>query len=125
MGKVSVDIALYLIYISFAVDVLVDPPHPRVVSGGILGGKKSPGNVMNCPEKQYRQFNPHPTGGGGGYGWVEVLGSKLRKFGKSHELPRKCIYFVTPHPPGRGGEGREGEGREGRGGGGRNPGEAG
>ena len=29
-----------------------DPPYPREVPGGILGGKKckSPGNVMNCPE---------------------------------------------------------------------------
>ena len=29
-----------------------DPPDPRGVPGGILGGQKfkSPGNVMNCPE---------------------------------------------------------------------------
>ena len=57
-----------IIHISFAVDLLVDPPHPRVVSGGILGGQKSPGNVMNCPENQYRQFNPHHTGAGAGMG---------------------------------------------------------
>ena len=31
-----------------------DPPDPRGVPGGILGGQKfkSPGNVMNCPENQ-------------------------------------------------------------------------
>ena len=32
----------------------IDPPDPRGVPGGILGGHKfkSPGNVMNCPEKK-------------------------------------------------------------------------
>ena len=32
-----------------------DPPDPRGVPGGILGGQKfkSPGNVMNCPENQF------------------------------------------------------------------------
>ena len=32
----------------------IDPPDPRGVPGGILGGQKfkSPGNVMNCPENQ-------------------------------------------------------------------------
>ena len=32
----------------------IDPPGPRGVPGGILGGTKfkSPGNVMNCPENQ-------------------------------------------------------------------------
>ena len=32
---------------------------------GILGGQKikSPGNVMNCPEKQYNLFFTHPTRG--------------------------------------------------------------
>ena len=36
----------------------IDPPDPRGVPGGILGGQKfkSPGNVMNCPENQYSFF---------------------------------------------------------------------
>ena len=40
--------------------------------GGILGGQKikSPGSVMNCPEK--KMLNP-----GGGWGGVEVLGVKI------------------------------------------------
>ena len=46
---------------------------------------------MNCPENQQQKCNPHLTGG------VEVLGSKIQKFGKFHELPRKSIYiFLTP-----------------------------
>ena len=43
----------------------VDPPDPRGVPGGILGGQKfkSPGNVMNCPENQYFFLNPTPPQG--------------------------------------------------------------
>ena len=48
---------------------------------------------MNCPENQQQKCNPHLTGEGGG----GVLGSKIQKFGKFHELPRKSIYiFLTP-----------------------------
>ena len=43
----------------------IDPPDPRGVPGGILGGQKfkSPGNVMNCPENQFFFFKPHPPQG--------------------------------------------------------------
>ena len=46
---------------------------------------------MNCPEKKIEP--PHPRGGGVGGG---VWGSKLKKSGKLHELPRKSInIFFT------------------------------
>ena len=49
-----------------------DPPDPRGVPGGILGGQKfkSPGNVMNCPENQYfflTKTPPHPRGSKWGF----------------------------------------------------------
>ena len=31
------------------------------------------------------------------WGW-EILGSTFQKFGRFHELPRKLIHVVTPHP---------------------------
>ena len=43
------------------------PPPPKGVAVGILGGQKSPGNVMNCPEKK-NLTHPTPGGGGGGVG---------------------------------------------------------
>ena len=45
--------------------------------------KKSPGNVMNCPENQK---NSKP---GGGVGGGSFRGSKNQKSWKCHELPRK------------------------------------
>ena len=53
---------------------------------------KSPGNVMNCPEKKIDP--PHPGGGGGG----GVGGSTFQKSGKFHELPRKSINIFLPLP---------------------------
>ena len=48
------------------------PPTKGGRSGNFRGSKiKSPGNVMNCPEKQYNWFLPIPPGGGEfqGGGW--------------------------------------------------------
>ena len=74
----------------------IDPPDPRGVPGGILGGQKckSPGNVMNCPENQFF-FKPHPTPGGPN---GDFRGSKILKSGKWHGRPRKSIIFFNPHP---------------------------
>ena len=74
-----------------------DPPDPRGVPGGILGGQKfkSPGNVMNCPENKYFFFKPHPTPGGPN---GDFRGSKIQKSGKCHGRPRKSIIFFNPHP---------------------------
>ena len=43
---------------------LFDPPDPRGVPGGILGGQKfkSPGNVMNCPENLFFLNPTSPQG---------------------------------------------------------------
>ena len=59
---------------------------------------KSQGNGMNCPENKYKFLTPTPPGGGGDWSL------RGQKFGKFHELPRKLIHSVTPHPhsPGRG-----------------------
>ena len=76
---------------------IFDPPDPRGVPGGILGGQKfkSPGNVMNCPENQYIFFKPHHTLGGPN---GDFRGSKIQKSGKCHGRPRKSIIFFYPHP---------------------------
>ena len=47
----------------------IDPPPPRGVEVGFLGGQqiKSPGNAMNCPENQLKKLDPpHPWGSQGG-----------------------------------------------------------
>ena len=69
--------------------------------GGFLGGQKikSPGNVMNCPEKPHKNSKP---GGGGGWGG-SFRGSKNQKSWKCHELPRKSIKKILN--PGGGGVG--------------------
>ena len=68
------------------------PTHPGGVPGGGVGGQKikSPGNVMNCPEKTpggsnkspgnvMNLENPTPTPGGGSRrGGVGVQISKVR-----------------------------------------------
>ena len=69
----------------------VDPPDPKGVPGGILGGQKfkSPGNVMNCPENQFFFYKKKKTPPGGPSG--DFRGSK--KSVKCHGLPRKSIIF--------------------------------
>ena len=64
---------------------------------GVLGSKiKSPGNVINCPEKKKKIVDP-PHSGGGSQG--NGGGAKFQKSGKFHELPRKSINCCLPPPP--------------------------
>ena len=66
--------------------------------GGFRGStKKSPGNVMNCPETNNTIVDPPHSGGGGHRGIGE--GAKFQKSGTFHELPRKSIHCCLPLPP--------------------------
>ena len=75
-----------------------DPPDPRGVPGGILGGQqfKSPGNVMNCPENQYIFLKPHPTPGGPN---GDFRGSKIQVREMSWTAQKINNLFLTPIPP--------------------------
>ena len=62
---------------------------------------------MNCPEYFLKFFKKNPVGEGGSF-----RGSKNKKSGKFHELPRKSIHFFNP-PPLRGWREGGADGREG------------
>ena len=75
-----------------------DPPDPRGVPGGILGGQqfKSPGNVMNCPEFFFfLKTPPHPRESK--WGFLGVQNSKVRKM--SWTAQKINNLFLTPIPP--------------------------
>ena len=72
---------------------LCPPPQGGGASENFKGQKfKSPGNVINCRENQYKS-NPYPSRG---LGVLTVnMSTTLGNFMNCHCLPRKSITFVT------------------------------
>ena len=69
-----------------------EPPHPRR-SQGVSQIQKS-GKCHELSRKSIKKVNPHPTGGGRGFGSF-----RDQKFGKCHERSRKSKHFFNPPPP--------------------------